>query len=84
METDAELELEVCWLLLEIIADDTIQIEFTFYKSHTNVKIKTNSSDEIVGLWNSYFNKNNFEIELKKVENLQRNLLARSANEGEL
>ena len=69
---------------LEIIADDTIQIEFTFYKSHTNVKIKTNCSDEIVGLWNSYFNKNNFEIELKKVENLQRNLLAINANEGEL
>lgn len=60
---------------LEIIADDTIQIEFTFYKTHTNVKIKTNCSDEIVRLWNSYFNKNNFEIELKKVENLDKNLL---------
>lgn len=66
---------------LEIIADDTIQIEFTFYKTHTNVKIKTNCSDEIVGLWNSYFNKNNFEIELKKVENLNKNLLT---YEGEI
>ena len=66
---------------LEIISDDTIQIEFTFYKTHTNVKIKTNCSDEIVGLWNSYFNKNNFEIELKKVENLNKNLLT---YEGEI
>lgn len=58
---------------LEIIADDTIQIEFTFYRTHTNVKIKSNCSDEIVGLWNSYFNKNNFEIELKKVGTINRN-----------
>ena len=48
------------------IADDTIQIEFTFFKSSTNVKIKTDCSDEIYGLWNSYFNKNNFEITLEK------------------
>ena len=60
---------------LDIIADDTIQIEFTFYKTHTNVRLKTNCSDEIVGLWNSYFNKNNFEIELKKVGNIHKNLL---------
>lgn len=57
------------------IADDTIQIEFTFLKSTTNVKIKTNCSDEVYGLWNSYFNKNNFEITLEKtteeVENKQ-------------
>ena len=47
-------------------ADDTIQIEFTFYETNTNVKIKTNCSDEVYGLWNSYFNKNNFEITLEK------------------
>lgn len=47
-------------------ADDTIQIEFTFYENSTNVKIKTNCSDEVYGLWNSYFNKNNFEITLEK------------------
>ena len=50
------------------IADDTIQIEFTFFKSNTNVKIKTNCSDEIYGLWNAYFNKNNFEIVLKNAD----------------
>lgn len=48
------------------IADDTIQIEFTFYENSTNVKIKTDCTDEIYGLWNSYFNKNNFEITLEK------------------
>lgn len=50
------------------IADDTIQIEFTFYESSTKIKIKTNCSDEVYGLWNSYFNKNNFEITLEKTD----------------
>lgn len=48
------------------IADDTIQIEYLFLKTNTEILIKTSCNEEVYGLWNSFFNKNNFEITFKK------------------
>ena len=48
------------------IADDTIQIEYLFLKTNTEILIKTSCNEEVYVLWNSFFNKNNFEITFKK------------------
>ena len=50
---------------LEEILNDKLNIKFSFYNNNTTIIVSTNGGQEAVGLWNNYFNKNNFTITIK-------------------
>ena len=51
-------------------AEDKMQLEFDFYKNSTQLKVFIFNGDETNGLWNAYFNKNDFTVTIAKVEKL--------------
>lgn len=51
-------------------AEDKMQLEFDFYKNSTQLKVFIFNGDETNGLWNAYFNKNNFNVTISKIEKL--------------
>lgn len=48
----------------EEILTDTLDITFAFYSKSTRLTLETDGGLEAVGLWNYYFNKNTFVVEL--------------------
>ena len=49
--------------------EDTLKIDFFFYKEYTNIKISSEGGLKAYGHWLKYFERENFEIEVKKIEN---------------
>ncbi len=56
------------------ICDDTLTIQVAFSKASTKFILKTGviGSDETIkiDMWNSYFNKNNFTLEIKQIDKI--------------
>lgn len=51
----------------EPILDDTLFIQIVFHKKRTELNVYTTGGIEAKNLWQSYFEKNNFELKLEKV-----------------
>ena len=51
----------------EPILDDTLYIQIVFHKNRTELNVYTTGGIEAKNLWQSYFEKNNFELNLEKV-----------------
>jgi len=49
------------------ILDDTLYIQIVFHKNRTELNVYTIGGIEAKNLWQSYFDKNNFELNLEKV-----------------
>lgn len=47
------------------ICSDTLEIRFAFDKNFTTLTLTTNGGEQSAKLWNSYFNRNSFEISIK-------------------
>ena len=48
------------------IIDDTLYIQIVFHKNRTELNVFTTGGLEAKNLWQSYFEKNNFELNLEK------------------
>lgn len=74
-EEDAFLTYEYNYLFgdytedgsIKVKAEDTITITYKILKNEVTITITTNCDGSTSKLWNSYFNKNNFELTLQKV-----------------
>lgn len=52
----------------ELILEDKLQIQIVFHKITFEIYLTTNGGDSAVKYWNTYLEKNNFEITIKKCE----------------
>lgn len=48
--------------------EDTLKIDFYFYKEYTNIKISSEGGLKAYGYWLSYFEKEKFSLEIKEVK----------------
>ena len=53
------------------LATDTMTISFAFYQNYGELKIEIDAGSKTKALWESYFEKNNFIIEIKKVDEIK-------------
>lgn len=53
---------------LSILMEDTLQINFAFNTTSTDIKITTYNGAEAVKYWNNYFNKNNIVITIQELD----------------
>lgn len=53
----------------KIKLEDTLKIDFFFYKNYTNIKLTTKGGLKAYGHWLKYFERENFELEVKEIEN---------------
>ncbi len=47
---------------------DSLKISIVFYKNYTRISLKTDGGEDAVKYWNSYVNKNNFEISVRETD----------------
>lgn len=52
-----------------VLADDVMTFYFALYSNYSYLYIEVENGEETAGLWNSYFNKNNFKAVITKVSN---------------
>ena len=55
---------------LNFVLKDTLKFRFAFYKNSTKLVVETVGGSDAVALWNSYFQKNDFVVKIKPMENL--------------
>lgn len=53
------------------LATDTMTISFAFYQNYGELKIEIDAGSKTKTLWESYFEKNNFIINIKKVDEIK-------------
>lgn len=53
------------------LATDTMTISFAFYQNYGELFIEIDNGEKTKALWESYFEKNNFIIEIKKVDEIK-------------
>ena len=53
---------------MQVILEDTLEFRFTFNKNNTDFVIRTKGGSEAVDLWNTYFARNNFTVEIKETD----------------
>lgn len=53
------------------LATDTMTISFAFYQNYGELFIEIDNGEETKALWESFFEKNNFIIEIKKVDEIK-------------
>lgn len=53
------------------LATDTMTISFAFYQNYGELFIEIDNGEKTKALWESYFAKNNFIIEIKKVDEIK-------------
>lgn len=54
----------------DVIADDTLTFDFCFYDNYSFLKITSNADETTIQLWNAYFNKFNFKVIIKVVDDV--------------
>lgn len=52
----------------QVLNDDTMTFYFALYDNYSYLYIEVENGEETAGLWNSYFNKNNFKATISKVQ----------------
>ena len=53
----------------QVLKDDVMTFYFALYDNYSYLYIEVENGEETAGLWNAYFNKNNFKVEISKVDN---------------
>lgn len=54
----------------DVIGDDTLTFDFCFYDNYSYLKITSNADESTIQLWNAYFNKYNFRVVIKVVDDV--------------
>lgn len=52
----------------DVIADDTLHFDFCFYENYSYLKITSDADYSTIQLWDSYFQKYNFEVVIEVVD----------------
>lgn len=55
---------------LDLLLSDTLYFRFAFNENYTYISVETQGGTAAVNCWNSYFNKNNFVVEIKPTESV--------------
>lgn len=54
----------------DVIGDDTLTFDFCFYDNYSYLKITSNANESTIQLWNAYFNKYNFRVIIRVVDDV--------------
>lgn len=54
----------------DVIGDDTLTFDFCFYDNYSYLKITSDADESTIQLWNAYFNKYNFKVIIKVVDDV--------------
>lgn len=54
----------------DVIADDTLHFDFCFYENYSYLKITSDADYSTIQLWDSYFQKYNFEVVIEVVDDV--------------
>lgn len=52
-----------------VLRDDVMTFYFALYDNYSYLYIEVENGEETSGLWNAYFNKNDFKVKISKVDN---------------
>lgn len=52
----------------EVLGDDTLTFDFCFYDNYSYLKITSDADESVIQLWDAYFNKYNFKVVIKVVD----------------
>lgn len=55
---------------ITLLMRDKLKLSFAFYKNSSQIIVETSGGSDAVKLWNAYFTKNNFKVEIKPVQEI--------------
>lgn len=55
---------------MALLMRDKLKLSFAFYKNSSQIIVETSGGSDAVKLWNAYFTKNNFKVEIKPIEEI--------------